>query len=88
MPIQLLLRANDVIHNFHVPEFRVKMDAVPGMITRIWFTPTRPGTFQVICAEYCGLGHARMLGEVLVVNPEELQAWLRTQPSVAQTLGE
>lgn len=62
MLVQLLLRANDVIHNFYVPEFRIKMDAVPGMVTRIWLTPTRLGAFQAVCAEYCGLGHARMLG--------------------------
>ncbi|GAB5603899.1 cytochrome c oxidase subunit II [Thermus sp. FJN-A] len=87
-PVLLLLRANDVIHSFYVPEFRVKMDTVPGMVTRIWFTPTTLGQFQVICAEYCGIGHPRMLGQVLVLRPEEFQAWLQTQPSVAQTLGQ
>ncbi|TBH20462.1 cytochrome-c oxidase [Thermus thermamylovorans] len=86
-PVLLLLRANDVLHSFYVPEFRVKMDAVPGMVTRIWFTPTEAGEFQVICAEFCGIGHARMLGQVLVLPPEEFRAWLHTQPGVAQTLG-
>lgn len=86
-PVLLLLRANDVIHSFYVPEFRIKMDAVPGMVTRIWFTPTTLGQFQVVCAEYCGIGHARMLGQVLVMRPEEFQAWLKAQPSVAQTQG-
>lgn len=86
-PVLLLLRANDVIHSFYVPEFRIKMDVVPGMVTRIWFTPTALGQFQVVCAEYCGIGHARMLGQVLVMKPEEFQAWIKAQPSVAQSLG-
>ena len=88
VPVQLLLRANDVIHDFYVPEFRIKMDAVPGMVTRIWLTPTRLGAFQAVCAEYCGLGHARMLGQVLVVSPQEFQAWLEAQPRAAQALGQ
>ncbi|GAA6733523.1 cytochrome c oxidase subunit II [Thermus oshimai] len=87
-PVLLLLRANDAIHNFYVPEFRVKMDAVPGMVTRIWFTPTRPGSFQVLCAEYCGLGHSRMVGQVQVEPPEAFAAWLEAQPTVAQLMGQ
>ncbi len=56
-PVKLLMRSVDVIHDFYVPEFRAKMDIVPGMVTYVWFTPTRTGTFEVFCAELCGTGH-------------------------------
>ncbi|MDX1747814.1 MAG: cytochrome c oxidase subunit II, partial [Halobacteriales archaeon] len=55
VPIHLEIRSKDVLHSFYVPEFRVKMDAVPGMVTETWFTPTRTGTYDLVCAEYCGL---------------------------------
>ena len=61
-PVKMLLRSIDVLHDFYVPEFRAKMDMVPGSVTYFWFTPTRTGTFEVLCAELCGVGpcpHAR-----------------------------
>src|SRR3569623_1742503 len=57
-PVKVLLRSIDVLHDFYVPEFRAKMDLVPGSVTYVWLTPTRAGTFDILCAELCGMGHA------------------------------
>src|SRR5262249_24666948 len=56
-PVKLLQRSIDVLHSFYVPEFRAKMDLVPGMVTYVWFTPTRTGTFEMLCTELCGSAH-------------------------------
>ena len=60
--MKVLLRSIDVLHNFYVPEFRGKMDMIPGSITYFWFTPTRTGEFEILCAELCGVGHPHMRG--------------------------
>ena len=65
-PLKVLLRSIDVLHDFYVPEFRAKMDMVPGMVTYFWFTPTRAGKFDVLCFELCGPGHPDMRGVVVV----------------------
>jgi len=83
-PVKVLLRSIDVVHNFYVPEFRAKMDMVPGMVTYFWFTPTRTGEFEVLCAELCGYSHYQMRGYVLVDTPEDYQAWLQEQLTFAQ----
>lgn len=83
-PIKVLLRSMDVLHDFYVPEFRAKMDMIPGMVTYFWFTPTRTGTFDVLCAELCGTGHAYMRSKVVVVPEAEFQAWLGTQRTFAE----
>jgi cytochrome c oxidase subunit II len=83
-PVTMLLRSADVLHNFYVPEFRGKMDMVPGMVTYFWFTPTRTGEFEVLCAELCGIGHAIMRGYVQVVEQDEYQAWLEQQTTFAE----
>jgi cytochrome c oxidase subunit II len=75
-PIELTMTSRDVIHSFYVPAFRVKQDVVPGRMTTLWFTPTMTGTFDIDCAEYCGAGHSRMLGHVIVLPPAEYAAWL------------
>lgn len=80
-PVRVRQRAMDVLHNFYVPEFRAKMDMVPGMVTYFWFTPTRTGTFEAVCAELCGLGHAIMRGRVVVQEEAEYHAWLTSQPT-------
>jgi cytochrome c oxidase subunit 2 len=83
-PVKVLLRSVDVLHNFYVPEFRAKMDMVPGMVTFYWFTPTRTGTFDALCFELCGVGHYAMRSRVVVDGPEAYQAWLDQQPTFAQ----
>jgi cytochrome c oxidase subunit 2 len=83
-PLKVLLRSIDVLHDFYVPEFRAKMDMVPGMVTYFWFTPTRAGTYEILCFELCGLGHPDMRGVVVVDEPGDYQAWLNSQPTFAQ----
>ena len=83
-PFKALLRSNDVLHDFFVPEFRAKMDAVPGMITYFWFEPTREGEYEILCAELCGKGHYTMRGSVKIVGQEDFDAWLAAQPTWAQ----
>ncbi|WNG20509.1 cytochrome c oxidase subunit II [Cystobacter fuscus] len=78
-PVRLLITSRDVLHSFFVPAFRIKMDAVPGRYTQTWFEATKPGTYQILCTEYCGLSHSKMLGEVVVLSPEEWDAWLKEQ---------
>ena len=63
------------LHNFYVPQFRGKMDMVPGIITYYWLTPTRVGDFEVLCAEYCGTGHYAMRGRVIVDEEKDYKKW-------------
>lgn len=83
-PVKMLLRSIDVLHDFYVPEFRAKMDMIPGSVTYFWFTPTKTGTFQVLCAELCGQGHPMMHGIVMVDTQEDYVAWLDQQQTFAQ----
>jgi len=83
-PVKFNLRSKDVLHNFTVPQFRVKMDLVPGMITWQWLTPTRIGTYEILCEELCGIGHHTMRGKVVVEEEEQYQAWLAEQKTYAQ----
>ncbi len=85
-PIKVLLRSIDVLHDFYVPEFRAKMDLVPGTVTYFWLTPTRAGTFDVLCFELCGTGHHMMRSTVVVENKSDFDVWLAEQPTFAQTL--
>jgi len=85
-PVEALLRSSDVLHNFTVPQFRVKMDLVPGMVTYQWFTPTVAGTYEILCEELCGVGHFAMRGRVVVDTPEDFETWLATKPTFAATL--
>jgi cytochrome c oxidase subunit 2 len=78
--IVLTMISEDVIHSFFVPAFRAKKDVLPGMYTALWFTPTRPGTYHLFCAEYCGTKHSAMIGDVVVLDPAEYQAWLDGRP--------
>ena len=77
--VQVRLRSKDVIHSFFLPNFRVKQDAVPGMTPEVVFFPTRTGTFELACAELCGLAHYRMRGFFHVVTAKEFAEWLRQQ---------
>ncbi len=87
-PIKVLLRSKDVLHDFYVPEFRAKMDMVPGMITYFWFIPTGTGTFDILCFELCGIGHHTMRSQVVVETESDYQAWLQEQPTFAQTMAQ
>ncbi len=78
-PVRLLLTSRDVIHSFFVPAFRVKMDVLPGRYTQIWFQATLPGRYPIFCAEYCGLSHSMMAGEVVVMEGAEFDAWVAEQ---------
>jgi len=80
-PVILLLRSRDVLHNFYVPQFRVKMDLVPGLVTRFWFTPMQTGRFEILCAELCGVAHYNMRGHVVVEDAAAFRTWLAAQPT-------
>jgi cytochrome c oxidase subunit II len=74
-PIRVILKSQDVIHSFFVPQFRIKQDAVPGHEIRAWFDATKPGKYEWPCAELCGFGHSGMRGWIYVHTPEEYQKW-------------
>lgn len=84
-PVKALLRSKDVLHNFYVPQFRAKMDLVPGMVSHFWFTPTREGRFEILCAELCGVGHYNMRGFVVVASADDFTAWQQALPTFAAT---
>jgi cytochrome c oxidase subunit 2 len=75
-PVKIELSADDVLHSFYVPAFRVKRDMVPGMTNWVWFVAEQPGSFDLFCAEYCGVGHAAMVTTVEALPYHEFQAWL------------
>jgi cytochrome c oxidase subunit 2 len=74
--VRLIMGSEDVIHNFYVPAFRVKMDVVPGRYNTMWFRPTKIGKYHFFCSQYCGTNHAVMGGWVTVMDPAEYAAWL------------
>jgi cytochrome c oxidase subunit 2 len=76
-PVRVQVRSMDVIHSFFLPHFRVKQDAMPGMTVQTWFTPTEAGSFEIACAEHCGLGHYRMRGQVHVVPADTIDEAIR-----------
>lgn len=82
-PVRMLLRSHDVLHDFYVPQFRARMNIVPGMVTSFWFTPTEAGRYEILCAQLCGIGHFNMRGVVVVEEPAAFDAWLREQPTFA-----
>lgn len=83
-PVKFNLRSKDVLHNFTVTQFRVKMDLVPGLVTYLWLTPTRPGEYEVLCEELCGIGHFAMRGRVFVDEQADYDAWYAAQPTYAE----
>ena len=82
-PVAATLEAEDVIHSFFVPPWRIKQDAVPGMKIPVWFQATRTGTFELGCAELCGLGHYRMRAVVTVHTKEDFARWMATRGQTA-----
>ncbi|HEY0939058.1 MAG TPA: c-type cytochrome [Steroidobacter sp.] len=85
-PVKFVLRAKDVNHQFAVPQFRVKMDMVPGMVTYFWLTPTRTGEFDILCEQLCGIAHFAMRGRVVVDSAEQFDTWLAAQPTFEKTV--
>lgn len=85
VPIKMNLRSKDVLHNFTVAQFRVKMDMVPGMETYMWFTPTVTGRYEVLCEELCGVAHYTMRGAVIVEEQADFDAWVAKQSTFADT---
>lgn len=83
--VSLSLRSKDVLHDFYVPQFRVKMDMVPGQLTKLWFEPTIEGRYEILCAEYCGIQHTNMRGLVVVESEEKYKKWLSEQVIFANT---
>ena len=85
-PVKILLRSIDVLHNFTVPQVRAKMDLVPGSVTYIWITPTKVGSFDLLCNELCGVGHFAMRGKIVVEEQADYQAWLDKQQIYTQQI--
>ena len=85
VPVKVNLRSKDVLHDFAVAQFRVKMDLVPGMESYLWFTPTETGRYEVLCEELCGIGHHTMRGAVVVEEQDAFDAWAASFPTYAET---
>jgi len=85
-PYKFVLRSKDVLHNFTVPQFRVKMDLIPGMTPYTWLTPTRTGRFDIMCEELCGIAHFAMRGAVVVEEQAAFDGWLDSYPTFAEVL--
>lgn len=85
-PVKMVLRSKDVLHDFYVPQFRAKMDLVPGIVTYFWMTPTVAGSFDILCAELCGVGHHQMRGTVVVERQPAFDRWLSEQMTFGQQL--
>jgi len=85
-PVKVNLRSIDVLHDFYIPQFRAKMDMVPGVVTYYWFTPIRTGDFEILCMEYCGTGHYSMRGRVLVDEQKDYDEWLSEQMTFEEML--
>ena len=80
-PIRLDITSEDVLHSFFIPAFRIKRDAVPGMHTFEWFVASEPGTYDAFCAEYCGVGHAKMITTVAAKPDQDFEEWYEQEPS-------
>lgn len=85
VPVNLNLRSKDVLHNFTVAQFRVKMDMVPGMVTSLWFTPTKTGRYDLLCEELCGIAHHAMRGAVIVEDGQDFENWVASNPTFSDT---
>jgi cytochrome c oxidase subunit 2 len=81
--VKIILSAEDVLHSFYVPSFRIKQDAVPGRYTALWFRADKMGEFHVFCTEYCGTQHSGMVTKLRVVSQEDFDKWLTTESEVS-----
>jgi cytochrome c oxidase subunit 2 len=87
-PVKMVLRSKDVLHDFYVPEFRSRMDLVPGIVTYFWMTPLVKGKYEILCAELCGVGHYQMRGTVIVESRKDFDVWLSRQTTFAQMMAQ
>jgi len=85
-PVELRMKANDVIHAFWVPQFRLKQDVIPGQPTVLTFTPTKAGSYPIICAELCGPYHGGMRSTVVVHEPDAYEAWFQKNSPLTATV--
>jgi cytochrome c oxidase subunit 2 len=76
-PVEIKLKSKDVIHSFYLPNFRTKQDAVPGYVTRLWFQAVEKGTYEIGCAQHCGVNHYKMKGTLQILDPGEYRDWLK-----------
>jgi cytochrome c oxidase subunit II len=76
-PVYLQLTSKDVVHSFYLPNFRTKVDAIPGTVTRLWFQAREPGVFEIACAQHCGTWHYRMRGELTALSARDFDIWMR-----------
>jgi cytochrome c oxidase subunit 2 len=74
--VKLIMTSQDVIHSFFIPAFRIKQDVLPGRYTTAWFRPTKAGTYHLFCSQYCGTSHSGMIGDIVVMEPVQYEAWL------------
>lgn len=81
--VRLILTADDVIHSFYVPSFRIKQDAVPGRYTDVWFRAEKMGDFHVFCTEFCGTSHSGMITKLRVVSQQDFDKWLTAESEVS-----
>ena len=79
--VKMIMTSQDVIHSFYVPAFRIKQDVLPGRYTTLWFNATQPGKYHLFCAEYCGTSHSGMIGDIVVMEPQQYAQWLSGGPS-------
>jgi cytochrome c oxidase subunit 2 len=74
-PVKFILTASDVLHGFYLPDYRVKMDAIPGRLTTLWVQPEKAGTYTIFCTVYCGDGHSSMNAQFIVMDPAGYAEW-------------
>src|SRR6202050_748427 len=80
--VKMIMTSQDVIHSFYIPAFRLKQDVLPGRYTTLWFRATKPGTYHLFCAEYCGTQHSGMIGDIVVMEPEDYAQWMAGGPAL------
>ncbi|HET9646349.1 MAG TPA: cytochrome c oxidase subunit II [Burkholderiaceae bacterium] len=85
-PVKVVARSHDVLHDFYAPPFRARMNIVPGQVSSFWFTPTKVGRYEALCAQLCGVGHPNMRGVVVVEDESQFKSWLQKQPTFAATM--
>jgi cytochrome c oxidase subunit 2 len=86
-PVKLLITSADVLHSLFIPAYHIKEDCVPGMETHLWFLPDQPGSYDLFCTEYCGVGHSDMITKVEVMPQKDFEAWYAGEGKAAEAEG-